>query len=76
MQRFDFKRILPMWMRNGSGDCSDGADCNWILTPRSSIARLADGGMRDAISLLDLCSSHDEVITLQTVVSAAGINGK
>lgn len=36
------------------------------------IARQVDGGMRDAIKLLQKCTSLDDVITIQTVVDALG----
>lgn len=36
------------------------------------IARQVDGGMRDAIKLLQKCTSIDEIITVQTVVDALG----
>ena len=46
------------------------------LTPGASalLARLADGGMRDAISLLDQCSSC-EVIDENAVLEATGLAG-
>ena len=37
------------------------------------IAKLAKGGMRDAISLLDVCSSKDSHITEEIVSSTAGL---
>lgn len=37
------------------------------------IARLSDGGMRDALSLLDQCVAYSDEITIDTVSSAAGI---
>ncbi|MBQ2676428.1 MAG: DNA polymerase III subunit gamma/tau [Clostridia bacterium] len=39
------------------------------------IARLADGGMRDALSLLDLCAGTDKNITEQLVANCAGLVG-
>ncbi len=39
------------------------------------IARLSEGGMRDAISLLDVCSSRGERITIDLVTSVAGAGG-
>lgn len=36
------------------------------------IAKLADGGMRDAITLLDKCLSYSEDLTLENVVKALG----
>ena len=40
------------------------------------IARLSDGGMRDALSLLDRCSAFSDDITLEVVSGAAGIAGR
>ena len=40
------------------------------------IARISDGGMRDALSLLDKCVAYSEDITLETVSGAAGIAGR
>ena len=36
------------------------------------IAKLADGGMRDAITLLDKCLSYDPNLSVKTVVEALG----
>ena len=38
------------------------------------LARMADGGMRDALTLLDQCSGSD-VITTEAVISAMGLAG-
>lgn len=40
------------------------------------IGKLADGGMRDALSLLDICRSSDENITSETVSRCAGLAGR
>ena len=40
------------------------------------VGKLADGGMRDALSLLDICRSSDEVITVDTVSRCAGLAGR
>ena len=40
------------------------------------IARLSDGGMRDALSLLDQCAAYSDNISLEIVSSAAGIAGR
>lgn len=40
------------------------------------IARLSDGGMRDALSLLDQCAAYADDITIDTVSTAAGIAGR
>lgn len=38
------------------------------------IAKIADGGMRDAISLLDKCLSYNITLTIENVVKALGIS--
>ncbi|MGN1133657.1 MAG: DNA polymerase III subunit gamma/tau, partial [Oscillospiraceae bacterium] len=40
------------------------------------IARLSDGGMRDALSLLDQCAAYDDNITAEIVSQASGIAGR
>ena len=40
------------------------------------IGKLADGGMRDALSLLDICRSSDETVTAETVSRCAGLAGR
>lgn len=74
-QRFDFRRI-------SSGDISERlmhiASAENIDLDESAadlIAKIADGGMRDAISLLDQCSAFDKTITAQTVSLASGTAG-
>lgn len=39
------------------------------------IAKLSDGGFRDALSLLDLCSANGGKITADTVAKSAGLTG-
>ena len=40
------------------------------------IAKLSDGGMRDALSLLDLCAGSEKSITEKLVAESAGLIGK
>lgn len=37
------------------------------------IAKIADGGMRDAITLLDKCLSYNDVLSMDNVISALGV---
>ena len=50
---------------------------NFKLSPDAAalIARMAEGGVRDALSLLDQCSAAEE-ITVDAVYSAMGLAGK
>lgn len=49
-------------------------DCEWEMDALEYIAKIADGGMRDAITLLDKCLSYDSTeLTMQTVITALGV---
>ncbi|MBE6766378.1 MAG: DNA polymerase III subunit gamma/tau [Ruminococcaceae bacterium] len=75
-QRFDFRRIeqsficerLKMVAEKEGLTISDDAS---LL-----IASLADGGMRDALSILDLCASANNTISEQTVSEVCGMAGR
>ena len=72
-QRMDFRRItaedisgrLQEIISNEGGELDEDAA---LL-----IGRIADGGMRDAISLLDQCLVRDSCVTEDTVRDAAGL---
>lgn len=75
-QRFDFRRIREE-------DIVDRlmyiAGCEKINLERDAaalIARLSDGAMRDALSLLDQCVAFSDRIDRETVSNAAGIAGR
>ena len=44
----------------------------WDKEALEYIAKLADGGMRDAITLLDKCLAYDTSVTLENVVKTVG----
>ena len=74
-QRFDFRRISP-------DDIADrlqyvAGEEGFKLTRDAAllIGKLADGAMRDALSLLDVCSSAGDVDE-QTVLDCAGMSGR
>lgn len=75
-QRFDFKRILPEDISDRLLYIAENED--FTLTKEASflIAKLSDGGMRDAISLLDQSSAFSDNITEEVVSSAMGIAGR
>lgn len=75
-QHFDFRRIRSedivariMYIASQEG---------FVLHEDAAalIARLSDGGMRDALSLLDQCVAYSDEITIDTVSAAAGIAGR
>ncbi|MDO5014832.1 MAG: DNA polymerase III subunit gamma/tau [Clostridia bacterium] len=75
-QRFDFKRIsisdiakrIHFVVQNEGASITDEA--------ANLIASLADGAMRDALSILDQCISKDNKVTLDTVHEVIGLADK
>ncbi len=74
-QRFDFKRIAPEDITARLLYVAEKENVNLSETAASLIARIADGGMRDALSLLDRCFAMGTDIDENTVSDAAGIAG-
>ncbi|MBQ4159330.1 MAG: DNA polymerase III subunit gamma/tau [Clostridia bacterium] len=73
-QRFDFKRISvhDITIRLRQIVTAENVDAD--VEALELIARLADGGMRDALSMLDQCiSASDEKITRESVERVLGI---
>ena len=79
VQRYDFQRISQdgivnrlkyivdqEWKENPDWD----AECD--TDALEYIAKLADGGMRDAITLLDKCLAYSKDLVLEDVVEAVG----
>lgn len=74
-QRFDFKRIAPEDITARLMYVAENENVNLTQNAASLIARIADGGMRDALSLLDRCFAMGTDIDENTVSDAAGIAG-
>lgn len=74
-QRFDFKRISSEAISERLKEIAQGEGVEITDDAAALIARLADGGMRDAVSLLDRCCARDNFITGEVVTAAAGIAG-
>lgn len=74
-QRFDFRRIdtAEICRRIGFVCESEGLE----ITPDAAtlIAAAADGGMRDALSILDLCASKSRNIDESVVTAVCGLTG-
>ena len=75
-QRFDFKRIKSRTIADRLLHVAGEEALSLADDAALLIARLSDGGMRDALSLLDLCASYGKEITLSTVTEAAGLAGQ
>lgn len=74
-QRFDFKRISPEDITARLVYVSEKENVTLTENAAALIARIADGGMRDALSLLDRCFAMGNYIDEDAVSSAAGIAG-
>lgn len=74
-QRFDFGRISPADIAGRIQHIA--AEEGFTVTDDAALllARLADGAMRDALSLLDQCVSRSSEITAQVVSDSTGMAG-
>lgn len=75
-QRFDFKRIQPETMSVRLKQVADYEGLELDDEAALLISRIADGGMRDALSILDQCAGRSKVINSKVVSEAAGIAGR
>ena len=75
-QRFDFRRIAASVLADRISHIAKEEGI--VLEPAAAdrIARLSQGGMRDAISLLELCAGGGRQIDLQTVDEMMGAVGR
>ncbi len=75
-QRFDFHRITPEAICGRLQYVAQNENIELDDEAALLIARIADGGMRDALSILDRCSGIDNHVTADTVSNAAGLAGR
>ena len=76
LQRFDFRRIGPSAIRARLREVLDREKLSAEADALTLIARYADGGMRDALSVLDQCLSFgDGPITGAAVREVLGLIG-
>lgn len=77
VQRYDFQRISQQGIVDrlayilDEENVSNNKAQEW-LPAITYIAKIADGGMRDAITLMDKALSYDKNLTLENVVKALG----
>lgn len=74
-QRFDFRRIDPEKICERIQYIAQKEGFTVSHEAALLIAATADGGMRDALSILDLCASVTKEITEDTVVSVCAMAG-
>lgn len=75
-QRFDFHRIQPADIKKRLLYVAEKENIQLDDMAAELIAKTADGGMRDALSLLDQCIAFSEDVTEEVVANAAGIAGR
>lgn len=75
-QRYDFRRIRQKDIAARLLYIAEQEQLSLREDAAALIAKIADGGMRDAVSLLDQCSVCAEDITADVVSMTAGVAGK
>ncbi len=75
-QRFDFGRIRPADIAARIAQVAEGEGFTVTEEAALMLARLADGALRDALSLLDQCVSRSREVTAEVVAASAGVAGK
>ena len=75
-QRFDFRRITTEVLIDRLSYISDNEGISYDKEALRIIAKMAQGGMRDAISLLELCAGTDGNITVSSVNETLGSGGR
>lgn len=75
-QRFDFRRIPPQEIAGRLTYVAEQEDA--VLEEQAGLllARLADGALRDALSLLDQCLGRSKQVTLEVVQETVGLVGR
>ena len=74
-QRHSFRRIETGTLAEYVGHVAEKESLDLTREAAELIARLAEGGVRDALSLLDQCSAHSR-IDVDAVYSTMGLAGK
>ncbi len=75
-QRYDFRRIRTEDIAARLSFIADEEHFSLHEDAARLIAKISDGGMRDAISLLDQCAAVSDDISAQVVSESAGVAGR
>ena len=75
-QRFDFRRITTEALMGRLQFIATEESIKLDEDAARMLAKLAQGGMRDAISLLELCAGGGRDVTLDVVEDAIGLTGR
>lgn len=74
-QQFSFKRILPGQIAQRLQFVAQQESIDLTANGAALLARLADGGLRDALSLLDQCSGGRQTVDEQEILDTLGLAG-
>ena len=74
-QQYAFKRILPMLLAQRLQYVAERESIPLTGEGAALLARLADGGMRDALSLLDQCAGGRANLDEQAILDTLGLAG-
>ena len=75
-QRFEFRRIANTHIVNRLKEIAQAENIDLDDRAAAQIARQAQGGMRDAISLLDLCAAGTHKVTVDVVNETTGCSNR
>lgn len=75
-QRFDFGRIPAGQIQKRLAEAVNGAEASATDGALMMIARAAEGGMRDALSILDMCLGYGNNVTEKLVRDVLGTSDK
>ena len=75
-QRFDFKRIQPETMAVRLKQVAELEGMALNDDAATLIARIADGALRDGLSILDQCAGRGSVVDSKLVSDVAGLAGR
>ena len=74
-QQFSFKRILPGQIAQRLEYVAQQEGIDLTREGAALLARLADGGLRDALSLLDQCAGGSQRVDEQGILDTLGLAG-
>lgn len=75
-QRFDFKRIQPETMAVRLKQVAENEGITIDDSAATLIARIADGALRDGLSILDQCAGRSKTVDSALVSAVAGLAGR
>lgn len=75
-QRFDFHRLDPSVITARLKEVAQKENLTLTDDAAHLLAALSDGGMRDALSMLDLCAAYSDTVTDEVVQTACAVAGK